>query len=435
MKIGIRAEDKSRWERRVPLVPDDIRKLVQGGLQIVVESSPQRAITDAEFRAAGIEVSTSLADCPIVVGIKEIPPERFEHNKVYLFFAHVIKGQPYNMPMLRRMMKKKATLIDYERIVDAEDRRLIFFGRHAGLAGMVNSFWALGQRLAWEGLETPFTRLRQARTYPDLASIKTDLSAIAKDIKRGRMPAVLTPLVCGFTGYGNVSQGAQEIFDLLPHEEIAPEKLENLPPHVSDRIFKVVFREEDCVTPLAPGAAFDLADYFARGNQAYRGIFEVYAERLTLLVNCIYWDKRFPRLLTLEACRRMWAGENKPKLKVIGDISCDPNGSIECTLKPTDPGNPMYVYEPATGRVVDGVAGQGPTVMAVEILPAEIPRESSIHFSSVLKGYMKALASADFSTPFDALHLPDEIKRAIILHQGVLTPEYHYLQHHMDGQT
>jgi len=435
MKIGIRAEDKSRWERRVPLVPDDIRKLVQGGLQVVVESSPQRAITDAEFRAAGIEVSTSLADCPIVVGIKEIPPERFEHNKVYLFFAHVIKGQPYNMPMLRRMMTQKATLIDYERIVDAQDRRLIFFGRQAGLAGMVNSFWALGQRLAWEGLETPFARLRQARTYPDLATIKTDLSAIAEDIKRGRMPAALPPLACGFTGYGNVSQGAQEIFDLLPHEEIAPERLANLPPHVSDRIFKVVFREEDCVTPLAPGATFDLADYFARGNQAYRGIFEVYAERLTLLVNCIYWDKRFPRLLTLEACRRMWAGENKPKLKVIGDISCDPNGSIECTLKPTDPGNPMYVYEPATGRVVDGVAGQGPVVMAVEILPAEIPRESSIHFSGVLKGYMKALASADFNTPFDALQLPDEIKRAIILHQGVLTPDYHYLQPHVDGQT
>jgi alpha-aminoadipic semialdehyde synthase len=435
MKIGIRAEDKSPWERRVPLIPEDIRELARAGIQVAVESSPQRAISDAEFRAAGVEVAASLKDCPIVVGIKEIPPARFEPEKIYLFFAHVIKGQAYNMPMLRRMMAQKATLIDYERIVDERDRRLIFFGRHAGLAGMVNSLWALGQRLAWEGLQTPFARLCQARTYPDLDAARNDLAAIAEAIKRGEVPAVLAPLVCGFTGYGNVSQGAQEIFDLLPHEEIVPDELAALPSKVSDRIFKVVFREEDCVVPLVPGKAFELADYFARGSRAYRGIFAPQAERLTLLVNCIYWDERYPRLLTLEDCRRMWAGGHRPKLRVIGDISCDPNGSVQCTVKPTDPGNPMYVYEPETGRVVDGVAGQGPVVMAVEILPAEIPREASIHFSGVLKGYMQALAEADFSAPFETLQLPAELKRALILHQGDLTPDYRHLQAHMDGQT
>ena len=433
MKIGIRAEDKSRWERRVPLVPDDIRELTRAGLEVVVESSPQRAIRDTEFQAAGVAVAASLADCPIVVGIKEIPPARLEPDKVYLFFAHVIKGQPYNMPMLRRMMDQKATLIDYERIVDDQNRRLIFFGRHAGLAGMVNSLWALGQRLAWEGLETSLTRLRQARTYPDLDAARADLADIAADIRRGGIPAAIAPLVCGFSGYGNVSQGAQEIFDLLPHEEVAPDQLANLPVGVGDRLFKVVFREEDCVAPLEPGAAFDLADYFARGSSAYRGIFAPRAEHLTLLVNCIYWDERYPRLLAREDFRRMWAGDRRPKLRVVGDISCDPDGSVQCTVKPTDPGNPVYVYEPDSGRTVDGVAGHGPVVMAVEILPAEIPRESSQHFSGVLKGYMQALAAADFRVPFEALQLPAELKRALILHRGELTPDYRHLQAHVDA--
>ncbi len=433
MKIGIRAEDKSPWERRVPLVPEDIRKLAREGLQVAVESSPQRAIGDTEFKEAGVAVTESLVDCPIIVGIKEIPSQRLEEKKTYLFFSHVIKGQAYNMPMLRRLMELKATLIDYERIVDEQNRRLIFFGRHAGLAGMVNSLWALGQRLDWEKIETPLTRLRQARTYRNLDAAREDLSVVAEDIKRGGMPAVTTPLVCGFTGYGNVSQGAQEIFDLLPHEEIAPDQLGKLPAGVNDRLFKVVFREEDCMVPLETGAAFNLADYFDRGSQAYRSVFAPLAEHLTLLVNCIYWDQRYPRLLTSADCRRMWANGRQPKLRVVGDISCDPDGSVQCTVKPTGPGNPLYVYEPESARAVDGVAGHGPVVMAVEILPAEIPRESSQHFSSVLRGYMQALATADFSQPFEALQLPDELKRATILHRGELTTAYRYLQAHLDA--
>jgi saccharopine dehydrogenase (NAD+, L-lysine forming) len=430
-KIGIRAEDKSIWERRVPLVPEDIRELSQTDLEIVVQSSSQRAVSDAEFTAAGVTVTDALTDCPVVVGIKEIPASHFEPEKVYLFFSHVIKGQSYNMPMLRRMMEQKATLIDYERIVDADNKRLIFFGRHAGLAGMVNSLWALGRRLDWEGLATPLARLRQARTYPDLDAAREELYGVAEAIKRHGVPQAIAPLVCGFAGYGNVSQGAQEIFDLLPHEEIAPDQLADLPAGVDDRLFKVVFREEDCVVPLAPDAAFDLADYFARGSQAYRGVFAPDAEHLTLLVNCIYWDKRYPRLLTLEDCRRMWAGGRRPKLRVIGDISCDPDGSIQCTVKPTDPGHPLYVYEPESGRAVDGVAGHGPVVMAVEILPAELPRESSRYFSSVLKNYMPALATADFGVPLEGLQLPDELKRALILHRGQLTPDYDYLHAHL----
>ena len=433
MKIGIRAEDKSRWERRVPLVPHDIAELQRSGLNIVVQSAPQRAIADSEFAAAGIPVAAGLSDCGLIVGIKEIPPERLEAEKVYLFFAHVIKGQSYNMPMLRRLMDLKATLIDYERVVDEKNRRLIFFGRHAGLAGMVNTLWALGRRLAWEGIPSPFARIRQAMHYEDLEAARSDIRAAGAEIRQQGLPHELIPLVVGFTGYGNVSGGAQEIFDLLPHESVAPADLALLPPDEARRLYKVVFKEADCFTAGDGVSPFSLEDYFRHGKQRYASVFDRHLEHLSVWVNCIYWDNRYPRLLTLEDCRRMWTAGRRPRLRVIGDISCDPNGSVQCTVKATDPGNPVYVYDPLRQTAVDGVAGDGPVVMAVDILPTEIPREASDHFSGVLKDLLPALASADFSVPFEDLALPDALKRATIVHRGKLTPDYHYLEPHVAG--
>ena len=433
MKIGIRAEDKSRWERRVPLVPVDIAELRHSGLDIVVQSAPQRAIADGEFAAAGIPVAAGLSDCGLIVGIKEIPPERLEAKKVYLFFAHVIKGQSYNMPMLRRLMDLGATLIDYERVVDAQNRRLIFFGRHAGLAGMVNTLWALGRRLAWEGIPSPFARIRQAMQYADLEAARTDIRAAAAEIRQQGLPRELMPLVVGFTGYGNVSGGAQEIFDLLPHESVAPADLALLPPDEAGRLYKVVFKEADCFTASDGISPFSLEDYFRHGKQRYASVFGRHLKHLGVWMNCIYWDDRYPRLFTLEDCRRMWNADRRPRLRVIGDISCDPNGSVQCTVRATDPGNPVYVYDPAQQAAVDGVAGDGPVVMAVDILPTEIPREASDHFSGVLKDFLPALASADFSVPFEDLVLPDALKRATIVHRGQLTPDYRYLETHVAG--
>jgi saccharopine dehydrogenase (NAD+, L-lysine forming) len=431
MKVGARSEDKSRWERRVPLVPADLKALRNTGIDAVVQTSSQRAFSDSEFVQADVPVQADLGDCSVIVGIKEIPAAKLEAGKVYLFFAHVIKGQPANMPMLRRLIELKATLVDYERIVDEKNRRLIFFGRHAGLAGMINTLWTLGKRLELEGSPSAFSRLKQARTYADLSGACEDLKRIAARIVADGVPEALHPLVIGFTGYGNVSRGAQEILDMLPVQTVAPGDLKTI---AHDRslnsrvIYKTVFQEKDLVEPLEKGRAFDLDDYYRQGASAYCSVFERYAEDLTVLVNCIYWDSRYPRLLHLADCRRMWLAGRIPKLKVIGDISCDVNGSIECTVKATDPGNPVYVYEPETGSVKDGFAGHGPAIMAVDILPAEIPRESSNDFSRVLKQFLPFLARADLSKSFSEVDLPPELKRAMIVYKGELTPEYGYLK-------
>jgi alpha-aminoadipic semialdehyde synthase len=431
MKFGVRCEDKSQWERRAPLVPEDLKALRDEGIQAVVQTSPRRAFSDQEFTMAGVPVQAELSDCDVVIGIKEIPPENLEPEKIYLFFPHVIKGQPVNMPMLRRLIDLKATLIDYERIVDEKNRRLIFFGRHAGLAGMINTLWALGQRLEVEGISSPFRHLKQAMHYAELNGAREELQRIATRIEAEGVPEAVHPLVVGITGYGNVSRGAQEILDLLPVRTVSPGELKDIATdgsYTRKALVKVVFAEADLVEPIEPGRGFDLDDYYRSGKQSYRSAFGRHLNALSVLVNCIYWDDRYPRLLSVDQCRRLWAPGERPKLKVIGDISCDVRGSIECTVAATEPGNPVYVYEPAADRARYGFEGLGPVVMAVGILPAELPRESSIDFSRVLMRFMPHLATADLSKSFAELDLPPELKRAVIVYKGELTPEYAYLK-------
>ena len=432
-RIGIRREDMYQWERRVPLIPDHLRELTDGaGLSFAVQSSDKRAFSDDEYRAAGMDVIESLTDCPIVIGLKEIPVSVLEEGKAYVFFSHTIKGQSGNMPMLRRCLDLGCTVIDYERIVDDENRRLVFFGNYAGLAGMIDTLWTLGRRLAWEGIANPLEGIRQASTYANLNEAKTAVREAGKRIASEGLPAEISPLVIGIAGYGNVSKGAQEILDLLTTVEISPADLlrDSAPPSGPDRAaVKVVFREEDTVLPLVGGKPFDLEEYRAYPER-YRAAFERYLPRLHALVNCIYWEAKYPRLVTAEAIRSLYE-EGQSALRVIGDISCDVEGSIEVTVKACEPDDPVYVYEPQTGTIRSGIEGVGPVMMTVEILPSELPREASSYFGAILKGFVPAIAVADYRADFDALALPPELKRAVICHRSKLAPDYRYLERHL----
>ena len=437
--IGVRREDKSEWERRTPITPDVAAQLrQQHGVQVVVQPSPQRVFSAAEFEAAGAQVREDLSACPVVLGIKEIPKAAFAPGQAYVFFAHVIKGQSFNMPMLQRMLDLGCTLIDYEKVTDEAGRRLIFFGWHAGVAGMLETLWALGQRLAGQGIANPFTALRRAYDYHDIAEAKAAVQQVGEAIGRDGLPAEITPLTIGVAGYGNVARGVWEILDLLPVQRVQPGELAGLAGRAAQQgghaaatgvIYAATFREEHMAAPLAAGASFDLQNYYAT-PQAYRADFEQYLPHLSVLVNAIYWDPRYPRLVTKGYLRQAW-GAGQPRLRVIGDISCDIDGAIECTVKGTEPGEPNFVYNPATGEVRDGVEGEGVVVMAVDILPSELPRDASETFSQVLLPYVPALAAADYTASFDDLALPPEIKRAVIVHRGQLTPAYAYLAQHL----
>ncbi|MBC8278258.1 MAG: hypothetical protein H8E46_08510 [FCB group bacterium] len=430
MKIGIRREDKSKWERRVPLTPEAVKEIVAQGIEVYIQPSPIRIYSDQEYIDAGAEVTEDLSSCPVILAVKEIPIDFFEKGKTYMFFSHTIKGQDYNMPLLKRMMELEDTLIDYETVTDAEGRRLIFFGRQAGQAGMIDSLWTLGKRLEWEGVPNPFSGIKMAHEYSSLDAAKEHIGAIGRALEKTGLPPVAVPLVVGITGYGNVSQGAQEILDLLPVVEISPSeilKVQAKSKTAGDHIYKIVFKEEDIVQPLDAGQAFDLQDYYSFPRK-YRSSFENYLPYLSMLVNCIYWEDKYPRLVTKEYLKEAFSAFKAPHLRVIGDISIDIEGSIECSVKATDSGNPVYVFDPIEQVTADGWKGFGPVIMAVDNLPCELPREASQFFSQALTTMIPQLAGADNSRPLDQSGLPEELQRAVILKNGKLTDKYTYFE-------
>lgn len=429
--IGIRHEDKYAMERRVAITPTHVTKLTKEGLHFQVESSPKRVFSDESFRLAGADIVSDLSASDVIFGVKEMPASFFESEKTYIFFSHVIKGQPYNMPMLRALIEKQGNLIDYEKIENEEGKRLIFFGKFAGLAGAINSLWAYGQRLNAMGKANPFSDLKQSHKYQSLDEAKQAVSAAGRRIAHEGMPKAQAPLVIGFTGYGNVSIGAQEIVNLLPGMEISPKQLleldlESIPPNV---VIKVIFKENDLSKPVNESDAFDLQHYYQH-PEAYESQFEQYIPKLSILLNCMYWDSRYPRIVTKDYLQKLYA-KGEPRLKVIGDITCDPDGSIECTHKGTAIEDPVFVYDPEERSPRMGFQGHGVLVMAVDILPSELPREASISFADALLPFVKAIAEADYQADYEQLNLPSPIKKALIVHKGKLTPPFAYIEKYL----
>lgn len=451
--IGIRAEDKHQWEHRAPLTPAQVESLIRNrGVSIFVEPSDQRAFKDLEYQNAGAVLTDNINQCDIILGVKEIPPAKIADNKVYVFFSHTIKGQKYNMPLLQTILDKKCTLIDYERIVDSHDRRLISFGRHAGLAGMIDALHLAGRVLKSRGLDSPFSLIRQSIDYFSSQKAVPDIKKAGLLIKQGVLKnAALNassgavksfgpvfPFVTAFTGYGTVSKGAQEIFDYLPYEQIKASELEDLfkaheknPANTAyDRIYKVVFKESDTVAPIDSSRPFDLQDYF-RNPQNYKSTFMKYFDYISILMNCVFWTPACPRIITVNDLKKRWHLDHR--LLCIGDISCDIEGSIECTVKSTMPDKPCYVYDLNMDKAVDGIEGFGPVINAVDTLPAEIPVESSHDFGSVLMDFVPALANADYNcshSPGEGLAcsgLPPELLKAAIAFKGGLCPDYEYI--------
>jgi saccharopine dehydrogenase (NAD+, L-lysine-forming) len=429
-KIGIRREDITKWEKRVPLIPSHARELADRyPIEFRVQPSTIRVFNDADYRAAGIAVEESLSPCPLILALKEIPLDLIEKDKTYVFFTHTTKAQPQNRSMLRKMRDLGCTVLDYEKMVDDKKRRVLYFGNYAGHAGMIDTLWTLGKRLEAEGTANPFTLLQPAHRYLSLVEAKEAVAKLAWKLIQEGPPQGLGPIVFGFFGYGHVSQGAQEIFDILPVETVRPADLPKLfqGGERSPRpLYKSVFHEEDMVRPVDPARPFDLQDFYEH-PEAYRSFTEEAVPYLTVLVNGIYWTPRFPKYVTKPFLKKLYGGSGRPRLRVIGDITCDINGSIESTIRGTDSEAPVYIYDPARDEAVAGFSGPGPAVLAVYNLPAELPLESSTYFSGKLKDYVPALISARFDEPFAECGLPDVLRRAVILYRGQLTPDFAYL--------
>ena len=428
--IGIRHEDKYEMERRVALTPNHVKVLIDDfNIRILVESSSKRVFRDEEYRAAGAEIVSDLSEAEVIFGVKEMPIKFFENEKTYIFFSHTIKGQSYNMPLLKQMIEKRINLIEYERIANDQGQRLIFFGRFAGLAGMINSLWSLGQRWKQMGYSTPFENLKQSHKYNSLEDAIHEISKAGSEILENGFPQELLPVTIGITGYGNVSKGAQEIMMLLPTEQVTPSELLELKESGSyedKKIYTTVFKEKHISRTSDTNKSFDLQDYYEKPEN-YENNFEQYVPHLTVLMNCMYWDARYPRIITKDFLSELLT-KNELKLTVIGDVTCDPDGSIEATHEGTMIEDPVFVYNPKSRDYKMGFEGDGILVMAVDILPSELPRESSQAFGDALLHFVPSILDADFSSNFNDLILPSPIKNALILKEGVFCPEYEYMQ-------
>jgi alpha-aminoadipic semialdehyde synthase len=363
------------------------------------------------------------------VGIKEIPVEKILPGRIYFIFSHTIKGQTGNMPMLKRFMAGGSTLIDYEKITDQRQNRLVYFGNYAGHAGAIDILWLTGQNWQYRGFSTPLARCRQAMDYHCIKVAHQSLEKTAEIIERQGFPESLSPVVIGITGYGHVSQGAQEIFDSLGAVRITPEELPALvtgrdgDPH---KIYMTIFREEHLVERRT-GRPFNLQDYYEHPEN-YLSRFSRYLPYLSILVNAIYWEKRYPRFVTWDDLKALYDQQGTPKLSAIADITCDLNGSIECNVKTADPGNPAYLCDGRNRTITDSCRGEGVVLLAVDNLPAEIPHDASVFFSQQLKKLVPNILAADYQAPLSQSGLCPEIRKAVIVYQGKLTPAYQYLE-------
>ena len=428
--IGIRREDKNEWERRVPLVPDDVAELREKfGIKTIIQPSKIRIFSDDEYLRAGAEVNEDLKAADAVFAVKEIPLHLLEEGQTYLFFSHTIKGQPYNMKMLQRLMDLKCNLIDYELIAGRQDNRLITFSGYAGFAGVIESLHAYGKKMKLKGYVTPFAEIKQAYQYSTLKEAKKHISEMGEIISKKGLPNELAPLTVGFLGYGNVSKGAQEMFDLLPFKTIDPRQLkEMMGKEAKDLdnhfLYKVIFKEEDLVKPL--NGTFELQEYFDHPER-FKSVFEQYLPLLKIIINCVFWTEKYPRFVSRESLKKNIYSIEKSGIQVIGDITCDINGSIEITQKSTMPDKACYTYYAENDSFVDGIQDTGITVMAIDNLPCEFPREASNDFSKELKNFVNGIVTADFKAGYNEIELPFEIKKATILYNGRLTEKYEYM--------
>ncbi|KAJ1723018.1 hypothetical protein LPJ53_002636 [Coemansia erecta] len=426
--LGIRREDKNRWERRVALTPAHIKRLIkETGAKVLVQPSNTRIFNNSSFEKAGALIEEDLTKADAILGIKEVPIEKLISDKTYLIFSHTHKGQLYNMPSLRAFLDKNIRLIDYELMTDeASKRRLVLFGKHAGYAGMIDGLHGLGQRLLALGYNSPFIHMGQAHVYPNLECVNTKLRHVANIISDQGLPEAFAPMVFTFTGSGNVTQGARAIFDKLPHENITVDDLPAIfanryDDRYKNRLLALQVNAQDYLERI-DGGEYSREEY-RNHPERYRSIFaEKIAPYTTMLINGIYWESKYPRLMTTQDLARIQnQRELKNRMLAIADISCDIGGSLEFMSHASTIDSPFFYVDARDGLVEHkDIEKPGVQINSIDNLPTELPFEASQHFGDSLYPYAKALATGDLDNTV--------LRRAVICQEGSLNDQHKHLE-------
>lgn len=396
MKIGLIRETKVPEDNRVALTPKHLAELQRSFPQddFVVQASETRAYSDEAYRNAGVQVAENVDDCDILFGIKEADIRTLIPNKHYFFFGHIAKMQAYNRPLLQTLMAKRITFSDYEYLVDDDNRRVCAFGWWAGIVGTYYTLRGYGLRHHLYELPKPdkhFTleKLTQALKSVELPHIKV--------------------LV---TGNGRVSHGAQYLLEALDATRLTEEQfLADMP--VSRLSFCAV--DANHLVARNDDGAFSW-EHFTQNPTAYHSDFMRWARQADVLVCAHFWAPEAPVYLSQENL-----ADPALRIRFIGDITCDIQGSIQSTLRASTHAEPYYDYNPATGQEEPAFSNDSNiSVMAVDTCPNALALDTSAYFGDMLMQHVL--------TPLLKRERSNIIQRATILENGALTPHFAYLQ-------
>lgn len=360
MKIGIIREEKTPHDNRVPLTPSQCRTLMEDypDLWIAVQPSEHRCYTNDEYRWQGVPVREDLSSCDYLLGVKEIPVEYILPSKTYLIFSHTIKEQAHNKKLLQTFIKQKSTLIDYECLKDDKKKRIIAFGRWAGIVGAYHA-------LRMIGLRSKAFNIRQMNECHNFAEAQKEFSKLK-----------LPPLNIVLTGSGRVSDGANFLLELAGIKKVEP--IDFLRKQFNEVVYtqlesKQLFYREGFDD-------FDTIDYH-KNPEYYKSAFYPFTKVTDMFINGIYWDKRIPVFFTNEQMQ-----EHDFRIKQIADITCDiaPEASVPSTLKASTIEEPYYGYNPNSQSIVAPFGESVIDVMAIDNLPNELPRDASEDFGNML---------------------------------------------------
>jgi saccharopine dehydrogenase (NAD+, L-lysine forming) len=394
MKIGIIREGKIPADQRTPFTPEilhEIQKRVGDSLSICVETSAFRCYTDEEYQEQGIEVVSDLSQADVLFGVKEVPIAQLIPEKTYFFFSHTIKKQPRNKSLLQAILSKSIRLIDYELLKNPAGERVVAFGRWAGVVGAYNAFWTYGKK-------TGLFELRRASACKNLEDLKVELRKVA-----------LPPIKIIVTGSGRVGKGALEILEILGIREVEPQDF--LRNDFEEPVFTCL-STADYLRRISDGG-YEQAHFYAN-PEAYESQFMPFTEVAEILIAAAYWDPKAPRLFELEAIR-----SPNFSISVIADITCDIDGSIPTTHRASTILAPVYDVDRDTYLELPPFASQDSiSVMAIDNLPCELPRESSAEFSRQLREWVVP----ELGNPKSPI-----LEKATIARDGNLTLDFMYL--------
>lgn len=400
IKIGIVRESKVPVDWRVPLKPAQCKAVLAQypNVSIVVQPSDTRCFRNKEYTDMGIPLKEDLSDCDLLMGIKEIAEHVLLPEKKYLFFSHTAKKQPQNKKLLQAILEKKIEMIDYESIKDNEGMRLIAFGRYAGIVGAYNS-------LLLFGIKYNLYKLKPAHKCFNFDELKVSLERIS-------LPAIKIVI----TGSGRVGNGIVELLTLFQIKQVSPTAF------LTNKYTHAVFTqlESSEYHSHKEGKAFS-KQLFHEHPEEFVANFLPYASTADILIAGAFWHPKAPKLFSLTDMK-----SKKFSLKLIGDVTCDFNGSIPSTIKPTTIYDPAYDYNPRTEEIEAPFSDEkNITVMAIENLPGELPRDASSYFGDMLiKNVLPELLGGSFS---------DKIEKATIARNGSLTNEFKYLEDYVKG--